>query len=205
MGDGSGAHALLGHPIVLSEEDRGLVILQNLTDTADTEVLEEYGAWTMAALLSADIAAGDSFENIFSRLKKRMEKITGTISWALKIVKKMFPEEADGELSTEEVVDTPLKEMLSSLSKIYGGSNEALFQNKEKSRQKILMSLKNKFSSMVAEELLSLSSRLKVQTGDDMFDLGLGSAREILSNILRDRHDNLGNVLNYLNADRQES
>ena len=146
-----------------------------------------------------------SFENIFSRLKKRMEKITGTVSWALKIVKKMFPEEADGELSTEEVVDTPLKEMLNGLSEIHGGSNEVLFQNKEKSRQKILMSLKNKFSSMVAEELLSLSSRLKVQTGDDMFDLGLGSAREILSNILRDRHDNLGNVLNYLNADGQEN
>jgi len=173
-GEGSIARLIVGHPVSLSEEDRGLIILRELVNH-DPQPSE----WETAAVLSAEIASGNTFKKISSRLDRGIKGFFWTVKKGMGLLKKLHPDEGD-EIGDGDDLNEIEENML---NKIYGGSDAALLENKTRFRQKILFDLKEQLSTMNHEELVSLIHKLKTQTSDVVLDSSLNSAIAILTDI----------------------
>lgn len=182
-GDGSAAHLLLGHPVNLSEKDRGLIVLRELMVN-----YSEPGQWETAAVITAEITNGTSFKKISSRLNKGIKGF-------LTVVKKVFKKASQGEGfdagRLESIEGDPLENL-------YGGSDEMLSKNKEKLRQDILSGLKRRLNSMSQDEIVLLSNKLKNTTGDVMLDSSLDSAKLILTDLLKSKQEDLNKTLSLI-------
>lgn len=133
LGDESVAHMILGRPVMLSKEYRGMLILSDLISPNDKE-----NAWQLkrTAVLLQGIKDGQNFENIVSSLEKRSGAFFNILG-----------KEVAGETEKSR------REMVGGLVDLYGGGESDLSQREQVLKIKLLADLTRKGKSMGVEAL----------------------------------------------------
>ncbi len=185
IGEGSIADTLLGHSVILPEEDRGVITLMAL---AEESRIKEGADGKGLSLFAAHSAIGITLENTLEKFNGKMEKFGGVLGGALKKIEPESPEVK----STER----KMQEALAYFKMITGGSDENVLKNKNSLQERILVALGRQLGALNPERLLVLSSELnKKFDGDPILTSSFGAARRLLRSILERRVSDLNGVL----------
>ncbi|MBI4157232.1 hypothetical protein HY502_00060, partial [Candidatus Woesebacteria bacterium] len=148
FGEGSIAETLLGHSIILPEEDRGIITLMTIVGEGR---IKDSSDWKRLALFSANIAAGENLENTLGKFKTRIEKFN-PLGEVIKKIDPDAPESNNPERKKSKALEY--------FAEISGGSDEKVQKNKGELQEKILVSLENQFGILSKEKLLSFFGEL---------------------------------------------
>lgn len=162
-GDGSEAFQFFGRRVELPVEDRGLLILANLT----SKYILERSQWGTTALLLAGNQEGIRLEDVTARLRKGMGGILGLFQKLPIPIAQGETEEAQREIETycEEVAG------------LWGDSDEALRANKLELDREVIEALAERISTTRPEHILEIQINLR-----DLSLVATGSLREAIEN-----------------------
>ena len=181
MGDGSASHMFFGHPVMLTAETRGIIILDRGIAFGEDDTGGLVAKYVASSLLLAELNKGNSYEKIESRLKMGILGIFSLITNVQKGLKKLHPNDS---IEGDVLADSEINDVLTQLRTTYGGSKEKLIENREKLKVEALEVLKKKIKKRKnSPKLKRLRENLELGTGDEIIDTGIEAAKEILIQI----------------------
>lgn len=169
VGDGSSAAMLLGHPINLSEKERGILVL---IDFANENALEGLQDWKNSTVFAQEILHGKTLVQIEEGFKKKSENF-GVLGGILRRF------DVDRENRTQDFLDY--------VAELSGGSEATFLENKQNLETSLLESLQSELRSLPLFKLISISQQLnaETQTEDKITSTSIVSARELFKELIR--------------------